>query len=180
MRRPLPADRSPAARRRTAVALGTAACVVLITATSPALAATIYKVQMPDGSILFTDTPPQGAKILEERDAGRSQPPAVRAPAAAPQPLPGMSSEPTATGAPKARPIDAAIQEIDAAERSLQVAKRRLELGREPLPGERLGLAGGGSRLSPEYEARVVGLEKEVADAEARLKRAYEARNAAR
>jgi hypothetical protein len=60
------------------------------------------------------------------------------------------------------------------------VAKRRLELGREPLPGERRGLAGGGSRLTEEYEARLAGLEREVADAEARLKRANESRNAAR
>jgi hypothetical protein len=180
MRCPLPADPSIATRRRNAAALGAAAFVVLIAMAAPAVAATIYKVEMPDGSILFTDTPPQGAKILEERDASRSQPPAVRAPTATPRPLPGMSSEPASANAPKARPIDAAIQEIESAERALQVAKRRLELGREPLPGERLGLAGGGSRLSPEYEARVAGLEKEVADAEARLKRAYEARNAAR
>jgi hypothetical protein len=175
-----PADPSLAARCRSTVALGAAVCVVLIAVADPAVAATIYKVQMPDGSILFTDTPPQGAKILEEREASRSQPPAVRAPTAAPRPLPGMSSEPTPASAPTARPIDAAIQEIEAAERALQVARRRLELGREPLPGERLGLAGGGSRLSPEYEARIAGLEKEVADAEARLQRAHQARNAAR
>jgi hypothetical protein len=180
MRRPLTADPSTAARRRNAAVLGAAVCWVLMTVADAAVAATIYKVQMPDGSILFTDTPPQGAKILEEREASRSQPPAVRAPTATPRPLPGMSSEPTPASAQKARPIDAAIQEIESAERALQVARRRLELGREPLPGERLGLAGGGSRLSPEYEARVAGLEKEVADAEARLKRAFEARNAAR
>jgi hypothetical protein len=72
------------------------------------------------------------------------------------------------------------MAEISAAERELAVARRKLELGREPLPGERLGLKGGGSRLSPEYEARVGELEKEVSAAEARLKRAYEARNALR
>ena len=30
-------------------------------------AQTIYKVQTPDGSILFTDSPPADSKILEER-----------------------------------------------------------------------------------------------------------------
>jgi hypothetical protein len=76
--------------------------------------------------------------------------------------------------------IDAAMAEVSAAERELAVTRRKLELGREPLPGERLGLKGGGTRLSPEYQARVGGLERDVAAAEARLKRAYEARNAAR
>jgi len=148
-----------------------------------ATAQSIYKVQLPDGSIMFTDTPPPGAKVLEEREAKSSPRPAVRTTTptnAARQPMPGPLGEPAQPSAPKARPIDAAMQEIDAAERAVQVAKRRLELGREPLPGERLGLAGGGSRLSPEYEARVAGLEREVSDAEARLTKAHAARNAAR
>jgi len=76
--------------------------------------------------------------------------------------------------------LDDANAEVGAAERDLAVMRRKLELGREPLPGERLGLKGGGTRLSPEYEARVGELEREVTAAEARLKRAYEARNAAR
>ena len=79
---------------------------------------------------------------------------------------------------PKMSPFTA--EEIAAAETAVQVAKRRLELGREPQPGERLGLAGGGTRLSPDYEARVAGLEREVAEAEARLAKSYAARNAAR
>jgi hypothetical protein len=146
-------------------------------------AQSIYKVQLPDGSIMFTDTPPPGAKVLEEREAKSSPRPAVRTTTpttAARQAMPGPLGEPVTAGAPKARPIDAAMQEIEAAERAVQVAKRRLELGREPLPGERLGLAGGGSRLSPDYEARVAGLEREVADAESRLTKAHAARNAAR
>ncbi len=61
-------------------------------------------------------------------------------------------------------------------ERELAVAKRRLELGREPLPGERRGLAGGGSRLTPEYEARIAAMERDVAATEAKLKKAYESR----
>jgi hypothetical protein len=80
----------------------------------------------------------------------------------------------------KSSAIDAAIAEVNEAERALQLAKRKLELGREPMAGERLGLKGGGSRLTPEYEARLEGLERDVANAELRLQRAYEARNAAR
>jgi hypothetical protein len=76
--------------------------------------------------------------------------------------------------------LEAANAEVTAAERELAVLRSKLEVGREPLPGERLGTAKGGSRLSPEYEARIAGLEREVALAEDRVKRAYEARNALR
>ena len=69
-----------------------------------------------------------------------------------------------------------AADNIPALERELAVAKRKLELGREPLPGERRGLAGGGSRLTPEYEARIAGMERDIATIEAKLKSAYEKR----
>lgn len=158
-----------------------------------AAAATIYKVQMPDGTILFTDSPPANGKILEERESKSIARPPVRAAtplagsaAAAglerpaipvlPSPAPRSGSGP---GMPPVAPqnIDAANAEVTAAERELSVLRRKLEVGREPLPGERLGTAKGGSRLSPEYEARIGGLEREVAAAEERVKRAYEARN---
>ena len=148
----------------------------------PCLAAaqSIYKVQTVDGSILFTDTPPPGSKILEER-SGKPTPKASGAPAPRPvasRPVPSGAVTPgVAGGGPS---IDAAMQEVNAAEAALQVSKRRLELGREPLPGERRGLAGGGSRLTEDYHARIASLEREVADAEARLQKAHAARNAAR
>jgi hypothetical protein len=146
-------------------------------------AQSIYKVQTPDGSILFTDAPPPGSKVLEERSAKPTPKPPANASSAPARPiaLPAATPDPNAMpAAPRANALEAATQEIAAAETAVQVAKRRLELGREPLPGERLGLAGGGTRLSPDYEARIAGLEREVSDAEARLARAYAARNAAR
>lgn len=159
------------------IALATLSLAALISA--PASAQTIYKVQMPDGSILFTDTPPQGGKILEERAVTSTSRPARPVTTTPASQLPGMSSEPT-KAAPARLTLEAAMGEINAAEAALAAAQRRLELGREPLPGERLGLAGGGSRLSPEYHERIAGLEKEVAAAEARVKAAYAARNAVR
>ncbi len=157
--------------------------ICLIVAALPALAdaQTIYKVLMPDGSVLFTDAPPPGGKVLEEREAKSTPKAPARAPRPTPAGVPGTSGEPQTTSvAAKERAIDAAMKEIASAESTLQAAKRRLEAGREPLPGERLGLAGGGSRLSPEYDERIAGLEREVAAAEARLQKAYAARNAAR
>ncbi len=143
----------------------------------------IYKVQMPDGSVLYSDSVPAGAKVLEEREA-KSTPrvntlpstPAARAQPATAQPATTRSGVPPGVipGIPTkgARPPE----NIPALERDLAVAKRKLELGREPLPGERRGLAGGGSRLTPEYEARIAGMERDVAAMEAKLKSAYDAR----
>lgn len=164
-------------RARCCVSL--AALSIAMAAAWPAAAQTIYKVQMPDGSILFTDSPPQGGKILDERDVKSTPRPARPAATTPATQLPGTSGDP-AKAAPAANRLDAAIAEIDAAESALVAARRRLELGREPLPGERLGLAGGGSRLSPEYHERIAGLERDVAAAEARVKAAHAARNAAR
>lgn len=156
--------------------------------------ATIYKVEMPDGTILFTDSPPAGGKIIEERETKPTPRPPAKGTATpvgtAKTGTPVIPVLPSKSGAGDVPPgstvrpipqnIDAANAEIAAAERELSVLRRKLEVGREPQPGERLGTAKGGSRLSPEYESRVGGLEREVALAEDRLRRAYEARNALR
>jgi hypothetical protein len=161
-------------------------------AVAPVVAvATIYKVEMPDGTILFTDAPPSNGKILETRESKSAPRPPVKAGSPATPVSPGAASGPVARPVPVLpsperpaapstavpRNLEAAAAEINAAERELTVARRKLEVGREPQPGERLGTAKGGSRLSPEYESRIADLEREVAAAEQRVKRAYETRN---
>lgn len=150
-----------------------------------AAAQTIYKVQMPDGSVMYTDSVPSGGKVLEEREA-KTTPRVSTVPnqAAGKSVVPGAvvrpSTGPAITGVPSpgARPPGKNVMppDVNTSERELAVARRKLELGREPLPGERRGLAGGGSRLTPEYEARIAALEREVAAAEAKLKSAYDSR----
>jgi hypothetical protein len=159
--------------------------VAICLAVAPLVAfATIYKVRMPDGTILFTDSPPAGAKILEERQPLPPPRLPAKAPPAAGETTPRFSDKATSTpsqsGSTATQSIDAAMAEISDAERELTVARRKLEAGREPLPGERLGTVTGRSRLSPEYESRIAELEREVAAAETRLKSAYDARNARR
>jgi hypothetical protein len=141
----------------------------------------IYKVQMPDGSVLYSDSVPSGGKVLEEREAKStprvstlSSQPAGRATPSAATVTTRPAVPPGRPGAPSGR--STAPESASNLERELAVARRKLELGREPLPGERRGLAGGGSRLTPEYEARIAAMEREVQATEARLKRAYDAR----
>jgi hypothetical protein len=52
------------------------------------------------------------------------------------------------------------------AREELKKAKAALEAGQEPRPGERIGTAGGKSRLTPEYFERIKALEKAVSDAQ--------------
>lgn len=132
----------------------------------------IYKVRMPDGRILFTDSVPAGAKILESREAGKPQQLTIPPPAAPRASAPPSVREPS--------PIDKAMTEVEAAERALAEARAALEAGSGPREGDRVGLRGGGTRLSPEYEERVRLLQARVAEAEERVRKAYQARNAAR
>jgi hypothetical protein len=121
---------------------------------------TVYKVQLPDGKIEFTDSPPPGAKILDT----------ITPQTNITLPRPAMPR----TG------IDAAMREVEQAERALTQARRNREAGREPREGETQGIRSGGTRTTPAYEARQKALDDDVASAEERVKRANEARNAAR
>ena len=151
-------------------------------ATAPLVVAgqsTIYKVQMPDGSVLYSDSVPSGGKVLEERESKNT--PRVTTVPSTPRTttVPSTPVRPGATSVVRPSAPSKGVtptNNIASLERDLAAAKARLEAGREPLPGERLGLKGGGSRLTPEYEARIAGMEREVAAIEAKLKSAYGSR----
>lgn len=131
---------------------------------------TVYKVQLPDGKIEFTDAPPPGAKILDT----------ITPKTNITLPRPAVPAAGTASGAAPPTGIDATMREVEQAERALTRARRNREAGREPREGETQGIRGGGTRTTPAYEARQRALEDDVASAEERVKRAHEARNAAR
>lgn len=94
---------------------------------------------------------------------------------------------PPAAGAPGAPQSDNISQRLDRAyaayleaSRGFEAAQKRADEGREPLPGERVGLAGGGSRLRPEYFERQQKLERELEAARVRLEDARGRWNALR
>jgi hypothetical protein len=89
-----------------------------------------------------------------------------------------------ATGAAFAQgsDLDRAYEEVKVARVALEQARAARERGEEPLPGERLGIAGapGRTRLSDEYWARQAGLAKNVEEAQRRLDAALARWNALR
>jgi hypothetical protein len=64
---------------------------------------------------------------------------------------------------------------VEEARRQLQQAETARDAGREPLPGERVGLAGGGSRLTEAYAERQKNLEDAVRAARKRFEDAQQA-----
>jgi hypothetical protein len=148
------------------------ALLALLAADAQAQGKTVYKVQLPDGKVEFTDSPPPGAKILQTITPQGN--------VTLPAPPPASAAPSGASATPRAGSIDAAMREVEQAERALAQARKAREAGREPREGETIGIKGGGTRTTPAYEARQQALEAEVTAAEERVKRANEARNAVR
>jgi hypothetical protein len=150
-----------------------AALLVLAAVAVPAAAQTVYRYVTPDGRTIFSDQPVPGARLQ-----GTVAPPAP--PSGAPAPVESRTPPPAQpAGDTRAQRLREATQEMEAATQALAQARAQLEAGKEPLPGERTGTAGGGSRLNDAYWARQAANEAAVAKAQARLDAATAARNRA-
>jgi hypothetical protein len=150
-------------------------------------ATTVYRQVMPDGRVVYSDKAVKGGKIdhtikvdpaikgnLWTTEAGQKP---VVAPQVERTPINKVNTPPLASRKPT---LDEATSGVIRAEMLLEDAKKRLQAGVEPLPGERTGNASGGSRLNESYRARQQALEKDVAEAEAALKKAQSDRDALR
>jgi hypothetical protein len=137
--------------------------LALLLAASAVFSQPVYKSTMPDGKIVYGEKPVTGARKVDTID-----------------PPPSQTGTTTITPQEKARAQQMAKPQIAApptsperaredAQQALKQAEAAREAGKEPLPGERLGLKGGGSRLTDEYHARQKALEAAV---EAARKRA--------
>ena len=142
--------------------------LVLLLAASGAFAQAMYKSTMPDGKVIYGEKPAPGAQRVET--------------IASPPPKTGITVVTPAEKTQVDERIrqrsaieDAKQRELEAARRQLQEAETALEAGKEPLPGERLGTAGGGSRLTDAYWERQTKLEQAVESARARLNKAEQA-----
>jgi hypothetical protein len=139
-------------------------CVCLIAAL-PALAQPVFKSTMPDGSVVYGEKPAAGAARVETLE-----------PAPPKSGIGGLTAEEKARAEQYSREraagqaaAAASQRKLDEARNQLRQAEAALEAGREPLANERIGLAGGGSRLTEAYHARQKRLEEAVQDARKQL-----------
>jgi hypothetical protein len=141
-------------------------------ACAPAHGETVFKYRMPDGRVIYSDKPVPGGHLEAEL-----QPPPEPGVASPPSPQPSDVDERIAA---RRDALERARRELDGANADLARAQSRLEAGRQPLPEEYKGIAGGGSRLGEEYEQRQAANERAVTQAKARVKRAEEELNRVR
>ena len=145
------------------VSIAAALCLGLSAAAS---AQTLKKYITPDGKTVYSDTPVPGAK-----EVGEIKPPPKVDPASRSQAQDAAQRDAKDVKALDKRLEDRATQRsrIEAAEAKLEEAKRALAEGKEPLPGERKGTAGGQSRLSDEYWQRQKANQQAVKNAQRAL-----------
>jgi hypothetical protein len=125
-------------------------CAVL----QPAAAQTLYKSTMPDGRIVYSDKPAPGAAKVEETRPDTSKGGIGGTTAREQEVLKGMEKNRLQR--------EGGQDKVQAAEQRLKDAEDARAGGKEPLEGERIGIAGGGSRLNDSYYDRQRRLEQAV------------------
>lgn len=148
---------------------------LLLAVALPIQAAEIFRWMDADGRIHYGDRRAAPVSQGEQR---------LDFPGDAGSPPPSAAMEPADAVHERVRARLAALEraqlDIVEAGRALARALEQKERGIEPLPGERLGMAGGGSRLAPAYFERQARLEENLRRARAQLDAAYATKNALR
>jgi len=137
--------------KRIVVAGGMLAAALAL---QPAGAQVLYKSVLPDGRVVYGDKPDPGATKVEEQKPDISK-----------RGLGG--STPREAEALKAMEESRAKREATeekgrSAQDAVRAAEQARAAGKEPLPGERTGTAGGGSRLNDSYYERQRKLDEDV------------------
>ena len=142
-------------------------------AVSLAHAQTVFRSDMPDGSVVYGDKPAPGAKEAKKITLPPSNIVTTPRPTA-------PASKPTPAPAAKKPAVETPDAEVTRAEKELEAAQAALAAGRDAREGERVGMVRGNSRLSEAYFERIRSLEAAVAAAQKKLEDAYERRRYAR
>jgi hypothetical protein len=139
-------------------------CLAAVVLTASSLdAQTLHKSIMPDGSVVYGDRPEPGAAKVEtsKPDTSRTgvqiNPPGAQ----------GAIEE----GAKARQRTEVSGDRLREAEERVRQAEAALANGKEPLPGERTGLAGGASKLNDSYWARQKKLREDLVKARDDLNR---------
>jgi hypothetical protein len=137
----------------------------MLSIATSAYAQAMYKSTMPDGRTVYGEKPEPGAKRVDKVEAPPPKTGTTVLTPAEKQKLDQRIQKRTATDEAQKRELENAYAELKKAEAAL-------EAGKEPLPGERQGTAGGFSRLTDDYWMRQKGLEAAVAAARKRVDQA--------
>ena len=134
----------------------------------PAVAQTLYKSTMPDGAVVYGDKPAPGAVKVEETRPDVSKGGIGGTTPREQEALKEME---------KARlQREGAQDKVRAAEEALRNAEAARDAGKEPLASERIGTAGGASRITDDYYARQKKLDDAVEKARRELDQARSGR----
>ena len=127
----------------------------------PAVAQTLYKSTLPDGSVVYGDKPAPGAAKVEETRPDISKGGIGGTTAREVEALKEME---------KARlQREGGQDKVRSAEEVLKNAEAARAAGKEPLESERLGTAGGASRITDAYYERQKKLDADVEQARREL-----------
>lgn len=139
-------------------------CLIVVTLFVQSVAAqTVYKSTMPDGRVIFGDRPEAGAAKVDSSTPNTSK--------TGVQVLqPGAKREVEKMQATRQR-SEASVDKRRQAEEAVRKAEAAVANGKEPLPGERIGTAGGASRLNDSYWARQKKLQQDLVTARDDLNR---------
>ena len=139
-------------------------CLIAVALPVPlASAQTLYKSIMPDGRVVYGDRAEPGAVKVETSKPDTSKTGVqINAPGA----------KEVVKDAAKARErTEVSSNRLRQAEERVREAEAALANGKEPLPGERTGTAGGASRLNDSYWARQKKLREDLVSARDNLNR---------
>jgi hypothetical protein len=153
------------------------ALLLVACASAGVMADTLYKSTDSDGRVIYSDKPVPGAVEIEGARSVPIDPENAARIEEERKKLRQQGEEFEQRERKREQALDDAQAEVNAAMDALKEAQRRREAGVEPLPGERLGDAGGGSRLAPSYFERLRTLDGEVGAAQQRVDQAYARRN---
>lgn len=152
--------------------LGLLAALLALAATP--VQAQLYRYVGPDGRTVFADSVPPDARQVEriapEDTVSPTQAAAQRRRVEQEQAQEKAEEQAELERSAQRRAqFDAAYDALQAAKADLEAARQRLQDGAEPLPGERIGNRGGGTRLRESYFQRQAQLKADAQEAERRV-----------
>ena len=151
------------------------AIALVATTALPVLAQTVYRSTLPDGRIIFSDTPRPNAATVETIDQSR-----ISVSGPSPTAPPATEGSPGGSGGERSAALGETTAALQAAQAALVQALQRQQEGKTPLPGERTGTVSGNSRLNEAYQERQLALQNAVEIAQKSVDEATARRNALR